>query len=128
MTGRPASIGNWLSAHSVNPRNQPTLSKIPLLTLKFSYERGDVYRPEEAFLEAAELITCREMAKQLENDLPNFMDRGLDQLNAEERGRMKEVYKPYLDSKVNLTGAAAREITDWLNDRYTVTKDLFLTQ
>ena len=128
VTGRPAAIGQWLAAHSVNPMNQPTLSKIPLLTLKFSYERGVAYRPEEAFLEAAELVTCAEMARQLEKDLPNFMDRGLDQLTDDERVRMKDTYKPYLDSKANCTGLAAREITDWLNGRYTVTKDLFLVQ
>ena len=56
------------------------------------------------------------------------MDRGLDQLTEAERGRMKQVYAPYLVSRVNWTAAAAREVTDWLGGRYTVTKDLFLTQ
>ena len=128
MTGRPSTIGQWLAGHSVNPMNQPTLSKIPLLTLKFSYEQGGAYRPEEAFLKAAETVTCGEMALQLEKDLPNFMDRGLDQLTEPERARMKETYAPYLASSVNWTAGAAREITDWLGGRYTVTKDLFLTQ
>jgi len=128
MTGRPAAIQQWLSAHSVNPMNQPTLSKIPLLTLKFSYEQAAAYSPDQAFLKAAEMVTCKEMAVQLEKDLPAFMDRGLDQLNPEDRARLKDSYKPYLGSRANWTDKAAREITDWLNDRYTVTKDLFLTQ
>ncbi|OGS06806.1 MAG: hypothetical protein A2270_11565 [Elusimicrobia bacterium RIFOXYA12_FULL_51_18] len=128
MTGRPSAINEWLAGHSVNPMNQPTLSKIPLLTLKFSYEQGGSYRPEEAFLKAAEIVTCGEMALQLEKNLPDFMDRGLDQLTDTERAGMSAVYAPYLASGVNWTAGAAREIIDWLNGRYTVTKDLFLTQ
>jgi len=128
MTGRPSGIGEWLAGHSVNPMNQPTLSRIPLLTLKFSYEQGAAYRPDEAFLKAAEIVTCPEMAIQLESDLPNFMDLGLDRLAAAERAKMKDAYTPYLASAVNRTSGAAREIIDWLDDRYTVTKDLFLTQ
>lgn len=128
MTGRPSAIGDWLAGHSVNPMNQPTLSRIPLLTLKFSYEQGVEYRPEEAFLKAAEIVTCREMALQLEKDLPDFMDRGLDRLAEPERARLKKTYEPYLSSSLNRTAGAAREIADWLGGRYTVTKDLFLTQ
>jgi hypothetical protein len=128
VTGRPSGMGEWLSAHSVNPMNQPTLSKIPLLTLKFSYEQEAAYRPEEAFLKAAEIVTCREMARQLEKDLPDFMDRGLDQFTEADRGRLKDAYTPYLDARENHASSAAREVIDWLNGRYTVSKDLFLTQ
>ncbi len=128
MTGRPAAMGEWLAAHSVNPMNQAALSMIPLLTLKSSYERGEAYDPDKAFLEAAALVTCPEMARQLEKDLPDLMDKGLDQLSEGERARLKGVYRPYLDSGTNRTADAAREITDWLDGRYVVTKDLFLTQ
>jgi hypothetical protein len=128
VTGRPAGIGQWLAGHSVNPMNQPALSKIPLLTLKFSYEQGSAYRPEEAFLKAAEIVTCPEMARRLESDLPNFMDQGLDRLTPDERAKMMAAYKPYLERSGNWTSRAAQEIVDWLNGRYTVTKDLFLTQ
>ena len=128
MTGRPAGISNWLAGHAVNPMNQPTLSRIPLLTLRASYGQGTAYKPDMAFLEAAQTVTCRELARRLEKDLPAFMDRGLDRLTGGERAALKEVYRPYLDSRENLTGKAAREVIDWLDDRYTVTKDLFLTQ
>ncbi|HAH31144.1 MAG TPA: hyaluronidase [Elusimicrobia bacterium] len=128
MTGRPAEIGEWLSAHSVNPMNQPALSKIVLLTLKSSYEQGGAYNPAYAFISAAEKVTCQAMAKQLEKNLPDFMDKGLDILTAEEKSLLKSVYAPYLASAENFTAQAAREITDWLDGRYTVTKDLFLTQ
>jgi len=128
MTGRPAGIGPWLSGHAVNPMNQPTLSRISLLTLKASYERGEAYNPAEAFLESAQTVTCVELARQLEKNLSDFMDRGLDLLPAEERLALKEAYRPYLDSREGRTAKAAREVIDWLEDRYTVTKDLFLTQ
>lgn len=128
MTGRPAEIQDWLAGHSVNPMNQPALSQIPLLTLKYSYEQGFAYCPEAAFLKAAETVTCREMALQLEKDLPNFMDLGLDKLTAEEIAKMKAAYAPYLSSGENRSAVAAREVIDWLDGRYTVTKDLFLTQ
>ena len=128
MTGRPAEIGNWLAGHSVNPMNQPTLSKIPLLTLKYSYEQGPAYCPEVAFLKAAETVTCREMALRLEKDLPNFMDLGLDKLTDEDKAKMKDAYRPFLSSGGNQSAPAAKEVTDWLDGQYTVTKDLFLTQ
>ncbi|MCX5786716.1 MAG: beta-N-acetylglucosaminidase domain-containing protein [Elusimicrobia bacterium] len=128
MTGRPAEIGKWLSAHSVNPMNQPALSKIVLLTLKLSYEQGAAYRPDMAFLSAAETVTCQEMASWLDGDLPAFMDRGLDQLPEEEKEQLRKAYRPFLASKQNFTAQAAQEIIDWLDGKYTVTKDLFLTQ
>jgi hyaluronoglucosaminidase len=128
MTGRPAEIQGWLAGHSVNPMNQPALSQIPLLTLKYSYEQGFAYCPEAAFLKAAEAVTCRAMAMRLEKDLPNFMDLGLDKLSNEDKATMKEAYRPYLSSKENRSSVAAREVIDWLDGRYTVTKDLFLTQ
>lgn len=128
MTGRPASIGGWLSGHAVNPMNQPTLSRISLLTLRASYRRGDAYNPVRAFLEAAQTVTCPDLARQLEKDIPAFMDRGLDALEAGEKTELKDAYRAYLGSRENLTAKAAREVIDWLNGRYTVTKDLFLTQ
>lgn len=128
MTGRPSSIGPWLAGHAVNPMNQAALSMIPLLTLKYSYERGDKYEPGAAFLEAASLVTCPELAARLEKDLPAFMDRGLDQLTPEERAGMKKIYGAYLGSGENRTAAAAKEVIDWLDGRYVVTKDLFLVQ
>jgi hypothetical protein len=128
MTGRPAGIGKWLAAHAVNPMNQSALSKIVLLTLKMSYELGAAYSPGQAFLQAAETVTCPAMAFQLEKNLPDFMDRGLDILTAEKKQLLREIYTTYLVSPNNFTAQAAQEIIDWLDGRYTVTKDLFLTQ
>lgn len=128
VTGRPPEIGNWLSAHAVNPMNQAALSKIVLLTLKNSYGQGAAYNPAKAFRKAAAMITCQEMALQLERDLPAFMDKGLDALTGEEKEALKADYTFFLESRENETAEAAREVVDWLSGRYNVTKDLFLTQ
>ncbi|HAT73029.1 MAG TPA: hyaluronidase [Elusimicrobia bacterium] len=128
VTGRPAEMGNWLAGHAVNPMNQAALSKIVLLTLKASYEQGAAYNPDKAFRKAAGMVTCHDMALQLERDLPVFMDRGLDALTDEEKNSLKTDYAPFLEFRENDTAAAAREVIDWLSGRYNVTKDLFLTQ
>ena len=128
VTGRPAVMGEHPAAHAVNPMNQAALSKIVLLTLKASYEKGEGYDPDKAFRKAAGMVTCHDMAALLERDLPAFMDKGLDVLTDEEKRSLKDDYAPFLEARENDTAAAAREITDWLSGRYTVTKDLFLTQ
>lgn len=128
VTGRPAELAEWLSAHAVNPMNQAALSKIVLLTLKFSYEQGGAYSPEKAFRKAAAMVTSREMAQQLERDLPAFMDKGLDGLTGEEKESLKADYSAFLEERENDTAEAAREVVDWLSGKYNVTKELFLTQ
>ena len=128
VTGRPAEMGNWLSAHAVNPMNQAALSKIVLLTLKASYEKGAAYNPEKAFKKAAGMVTCHDMALLLERDIPVFMDKGLDALTDEEKWALKDDYSAFLESHENDTAQAAREVIGWLTGRYNVTKDLFLTQ
>ncbi|MBI5743667.1 MAG: beta-N-acetylglucosaminidase domain-containing protein [Elusimicrobia bacterium] len=128
VTGRPPAIANWVAGHAVNPMNQAALSKIVLLTLKASYEKGEAYDPVKAFRKAAGMVTCHDMAELLERDLPAFMDKGLDVLTADEKLSLKADYEPFLEVRENDTSAAAREVSDWLSGRYTVTKDLFLTQ
>jgi hypothetical protein len=128
VTGRPAEMGEQLAAHAVNPMNQAALSKIILLTLKFSYEQGGAYMPEKAFRKAAAMVTSREFAEQLERDLAAFTDRGLDALSGEEKESLKTDYSAFLESRENYTAEAAREVVGWLSGKFNVTKDLFLTQ
>ena len=128
VTGRPSGMGEQLSAHAANPMNQAALSKIVLLTLKSSYEKGADYSPDRAFKKAAGMVTCHDMALLLERDLPAFADRGLDALTEEEKRSLKDDYSVFLESHENDTAQAAREIIGWLSGRYNVTKDLFLTQ
>ncbi len=128
VTGRPAAIGDQLAAHAVNPMNQAALSKIVLLTLKASYEKGGAYDPDRAFRKAAGMVTCHDMAELLLRDLPVFADKGLDALNDEEKRMLKEDYAPFLEEHENDTAQAAREITDWLSGRYNITKEQVLAQ
>ena len=128
VTGRPAEMGAQLAAHAVNPMNQAALSKIVLLTLAASYEKGSAYDPAKAFRRAAGMVTCHDMAELLERDLPVFMDKGLDALTDEEKESLKSDYGGFLEARENDTEAAAREVVGWLSGKYNVTKDLFLTQ
>src|SRR5262249_40902193 len=69
FTGRPSSIGSWLTAHAVNPALQPVLSCIPALTLSASYaERGN-YAYGAAFHDAAVAVAGDVLATMLEQDL-----------------------------------------------------------
>lgn len=128
VTGRPGTMGEHLAAHAVNPMNQAALSKIVLLTLKASYEKGAAYDPDKAFKKAAGMVTCHDMAELLVRDLPVFMDKGLDGLTDEEKRVLKEDYAPFLEERENDTAQAAREITDWLSGRYDITKEQVLAQ
>ena len=112
FTGRPAAMGAWLAAHAVNPMNQAALSKIVLLTLKNSYAQGAAYNPEKSFRRAAAMVTCQELALQLERDLPAFMDKGLDALTDEEKESLKTDYASFLESRENETAEVAREVVD----------------
>jgi hyaluronoglucosaminidase len=128
VTGRPPELGQWLGGHAVNPMNQASLSKIVLLTLAESFEKGAKYNPDKAFRRAAAAVTCHEMAEQLERDLPVFADKGLDGLSEEEKEQLKQDYSYFFESRENETDKASREVVNWLSGQYTVTKDLFLTQ
>lgn len=118
---RPASLANRLSSHFVNPMNQSWLTKITLLTLKDSYELGDRYIPEESFKNAATALANIELAEQMFMDLDKFHKQGLDNLSPEMRKDLIAVYAKFKHP-------CATEIIDWLNDRYTVTRDVFLNQ
>jgi len=128
FTGRPAEMGASLAGHAVNPMNQAALSKIVLLTLKASYEKGPAYDPQKAFRKAAGMVTCHDLAEMLERDLPAFMDKGLDGLSGEEKESLKTEYSAFVEARENDTAAAAREVIGWLSGRYNVTKDLFIAQ
>ena len=77
FTGRPAAIGAHLSGHAVNPALQPTLSRIPMLTLAESYEAGEAYEYAKAWDRAAEAVTSPEIAAVLRRHFRIFHDQGL---------------------------------------------------
>jgi hyaluronoglucosaminidase len=120
FTGRPAEIGDYISAHGVNPALQPTLSRIPCLTLVDSYAMGSSYSYGEAFVRAAEAVIGEELARKLYQDVLVLQDVGLDRLGDKEaliRSRYEGDPSP-----------AAREIVDWLDGGYRITDEIVQTQ
>lgn len=115
---RPHSLAGELSAHFVNPMNQPWLSRVPMLTLRDSYELKEAYVPEKSFKQAVSAIANPALADQLWNDLENFEQLGLDALAPEKKAELIATYE-------KLNHPLTAEITDWLKDKYTVTRDVF---
>lgn len=112
FTGRPASIGAQLAAHAVNPALQPTLTRIPLLTLAESYRRGEAYEYGAAFQRAATAVLGPELAALVTRHLNVLHDTGLDRLAPETVQRLRERYAPFS------AHPAAREILAWLDGAY----------
>lgn len=120
FTGRPASAGEYVNHHAINPASQPILGCIPALTLPRSYEEGDVYSHEAAFLETSAAVCGAELATMLQSDLMLLQDCGLDHLG-KKRDMLRLKY-------VAVDRAAAREIVDWLDGGYAITGEMLQTQ
>ena len=110
FTGRPASIGEHVSAHGINPALQPTLTRIPALTLVESYQREADYEYGQAFRRAATEVLGEELAMQVHADLSTLQDTGLDRLD-DQKSDLRERY-----AAVEHPGA--REIVRWLDGAY----------
>ena len=117
FTGRPAAIGEHVAAHGVNPALQPTLSRIPAITLAESYRLGEAYQYGGAFRLAAGLTAGPELAALLERHIGFFQDVGLDRLDPEIAGRLKERYAAF-------DHPAAREVLAWLAGDYRITAEM----
>jgi hypothetical protein len=117
FTGRPASNGDLLAGHAINPALQPVLSRIPALTLVESYARGDAYEYGAAFTHAAVEVLGARLADQVAGHLPLLQDRGLDRLG-ELAPRLREAYAA-------IDHPGAREIVDWLDGHFRVSRDMF---
>ncbi len=120
FTGRPADIAQHIAGHGVNPALQPTLTRIPALTLPESYRRGPGYSYGEAFAGAAAAVMGDELGARLAEDLLILQDVGLDRLGEKEtliRSRWQDVQHP-----------AAREIIGWLDGEYRITDEIVQTQ
>ena len=118
MTGRPAAIGAHLSGHAVNPALQPTLSRIPLLTLAASYRDGEAYQYGRAFRAAADTVLGPELAGHVQGHLGLLQDTGLSRMgDAVERLRARYAA---------LDHPGAREIVKFLDGGYAITREMML--
>jgi hyaluronoglucosaminidase len=115
FTGRPAAMGDLVAAHAINPASQPVLTRIPALTLAESYSRGDAYEYAAAFGRAATLVLGEALAGTVQGHLSLFQDQGLDRLGdaaARLRARFDAIDHP-----------GAREIVDWLDGAWRITRE-----
>jgi len=116
FTGRAAAIGAHIAGHAVNPASQSTLSLVPTLTLADCYALGEAYDYRCAFLLAAAEILGPELAQMVGEDLRLLEDTGLDNLGksaGELRARYAAIDHP-----------AAREIVQWLDGHWHITREM----
>ena len=111
FTGRPASLAQHLSAHSVNPALQPMLSCIPAISLAESYAKGDAYEYGRAFANAARAIMPAELADAIQRDILFLQDVSLPRLAEKTIERLRQRYTAFDHD-------AAREIVAWLDGVY----------
>lgn len=120
FTGRPAALQDGIAAHGINPMLQPTLNRIPALTLADSYQLGDAYQYGESFRKAAVEVLGEELGRLVREDLLTLQDIGLDRLGDKAdflRLRYETVDHP-----------GAREIIAWLDGAYRITDEIVQTQ
>ena len=120
FTGRPSGLGEYVQAHGINVALQPTLTRIPALTLVDSYASDAGYAYGAAFRRAAAAVMGEDLATRLWQDLLVLQDVGLDRLGEKEsllRARWEDV-----------DHAAAREIVAWLDGEYRITDEIVHTQ
>jgi hyaluronoglucosaminidase len=110
FTGRPAAIGAHLSAHAVNPCLQPTLFRIPALTLAESYAQGETYQYGAAWERAARAVLGDDLAALLARHYRLFHDQGL--------GRVDDETTTAVDHP------AAREVVAWLDGEWRMTREM----
>lgn len=120
FTGRSPDVAGVIAAHAINPALQPTLTRIPALTLAESYSLGARYSYGAALRTAAVSVAGEALGAMLVEDLMLLQDVGLDRLGdrrVELRARYAAVDAP-----------AAREVTAWLDGAYVMSGELLRTQ
>jgi hypothetical protein len=116
FTGRPAEIGEHLTAHAVNPCLQPVLFRIPALTLAESYRDGDAYQYWQAFDRAAAEVAGPDLAKLLRRHARAFHEQGRERLG-DDVARLRDRYAA-------IDHEAAREVVAWLDGYWIVTREM----
>ena len=119
FTGRPASNVAHIAAHGINPALQPTLNRIPAMTLADSYRQGDSYQYAESFRHACSDLLGDELGEKVREDLLTLQDIGLDRLGDKEK-TLRERY-------ASVDHPGAREIIEWLEGAYRITDEIVQT-
>jgi hypothetical protein len=140
FTGRPADIGDAISGHAINGALQPTLTRIPALTLVEGYQRGSAYAYAAATRRAATAVLGAELGEMVCEDLALLQDVGLERLG-ERRAALRARYAAMFDAPPQQRAeaadapetngsaqAGAREIVAWLDGAYQVTDELVRSQ
>jgi hyaluronoglucosaminidase len=109
-----------VAAHGINPALQPTLTRIPALTLADSYRSATDYAYGEAFRGPRRRCWARAGGALLREDLLILQDVGLDRLG-EKEAPLRERYG-------GIDHPAAREIIAWLDGEYRITDEIVQTQ
>jgi hypothetical protein len=120
FTGRPASVAGHVTAHFINGALQPTLTRIPALTLAASYAQGEAYAYGAATREAAVAVLGAELGKRVCEDLFLLQDNGHERLG-ERAAQLRERY-------ADIDHPGAREILAWLDGESLVTDELVRSQ
>lgn len=117
FTGRPAAIGPHLSAHAVNPALQPELTLLPALTLPESYRLGEAYDYGAALAAAGKEVLGPELSDLVRRHLILLNDTGRDRMDPAVQDRLRGRYAA-------IDHPAAREIVDWLDGKWIMTRDM----
>lgn len=120
FTGRPAAMADHVAAHGINPAIQPTLGRIPAITLADSYTQGSEYQYGDSFRHACVEVLGPVLGINVRDDLLTLQDIGLDRLG-EKAAHLRERY-----GAVDHPGA--REIIAWLDGDYRITDEIVQTQ
>lgn len=110
-SGRSGSLREQLSAHIVNPMNQPHLSRLVLSTLASLYRHPQRYSVDTAWEEVLSTIAEPGFANCLRRDAGLFQQRGLEGLSAQHKRDLSAEYAGFQDP-------AAAEIVHWLAGAY----------
>ena len=121
FTGRPATIGEHLTAHAVNPASQAVLSRIPMLTLAASYAQGLDYAYAHAFRAAALEVCGPDLATALGDNLLALQDGGLKEFSKARHAKLRARYAAF-------DHPGAREVVAWLDGDYAITGEQLQTQ
>jgi hypothetical protein len=120
FTGRTRDMAERVSAHGINPALQPTLNRIPAITLSDAYRQGDSYQYAASFRNACMAVLGEELGALVRDDLLTLQDIGLDRLGDKEQA-LRDRYR-------GIDHEGAREILAWLDGAYRITDEIVQTQ